>query len=60
MSQAELYRSYAEACFRVAHNAVDDAERARWVSTAQHWLQWAQDEESKGSKKDANAEGNEV
>jgi hypothetical protein len=30
------------------------------MTMAQHWLQWAQDEESKGSKKDANAEGNEV
>jgi hypothetical protein len=43
MSQAELYRSYAEACVRVAHNAADEAERARWISIAQHWLQWAQE-----------------
>ena len=45
MSQAELYRSYAEACFQVARNA-NDAERARWVM-AQHWLHCTQEEELK-------------
>ena len=45
MTQPELYRAYAEACFRVAKTSTDEAERARWISMAQHWLQWAQDEE---------------
>jgi len=44
MSQAELYRSYAEACVRAAQNAANEAERARWVGIAQHWLQWAEEE----------------
>jgi hypothetical protein len=47
MTQAELYRGYAEACFRVARTSTDDAERARWIGMAQQWLQWAQDEEAK-------------
>ncbi len=44
MSQAELYRSYAEACMRAAQNAANDAERARWVAMAQHWFEWAEEE----------------
>ena len=47
MTQAELYRAYAETCFRVAKISTDDTERARWINMAQHWLQWAQDEEEK-------------
>jgi hypothetical protein len=50
MTQAELYRAYAEACFRVEKTATDEAERSRWVSMAQHWLQWAQQEEMKASR----------
>jgi hypothetical protein len=46
MSEADEYRGYAEACFRVAQGATDESERARWTSMAQHWLQWAQDEEA--------------
>jgi hypothetical protein len=59
MSQAELYRGYAEACFRTARNTTDELERARWIGMAQQWLLWAQEEEAKGPKKDANGEGNE-
>ena len=40
-AQADLYRSYAEACIRLASAAHDEAERARWVEMAQHWLDWA-------------------
>jgi hypothetical protein len=40
MPQAELYRSYAEACVRAAQNAANEAERPRWIGMAQHWLQW--------------------
>jgi hypothetical protein len=47
MTQPELYRAYAEACFRIAKAAADEAERARWISMAQHWLDWAQEEETK-------------
>ena len=47
MTSPELYRSYAEACFRVAKLSTDEAERGRWLSMAQHWLQWAQEEEEK-------------
>ena len=46
MSQAKTYRDYAEACFRVALTTAEEAERARWVSMAQQWLQWAQEEEA--------------
>ena len=45
MTQADVYRAYAEACFRVARNSADEAERARWIGMAQHWLQWAQEVE---------------
>jgi hypothetical protein len=51
MSKAELYRAYAEACFRTAQTITDEAERARWVGMAQQWLQWAQDEEAKAKPK---------
>jgi hypothetical protein len=44
MSQVELYRSYAEACVRAAQNTANEAERARWIGIAQHWLQWAEEE----------------
>jgi len=50
MSQADLYRSYAEACFLAAQATTDTAERAKWIGMAQHWLQWAQDEETKKPK----------
>jgi hypothetical protein len=43
---ADTYRSYAEACFRIAQTTTDDAERARWIAMAQHWLQWAQEAEA--------------
>ena len=46
MSQAELYRSYAGACVRAAQHATNDAERARWIGMAQHWVQWAEQEEA--------------
>jgi hypothetical protein len=49
MTQAELYRAYAEACFRVAKTAAEESERARWLGMAQHWLQWAQDEDAKAA-----------
>jgi hypothetical protein len=49
MSRADLYRGYAEACFRIAQSAADGAERARWIGMAQQWLQWAQDEEAGSS-----------
>jgi hypothetical protein len=42
-----LYRAYAEACFRIAKTCTDEAERGRWIGMAQHWLQWAQEEEEK-------------
>jgi hypothetical protein len=51
MSKAELYRAYAEACFRTAQVTVSEAERARWVGMAQQWLLWAQEEEAKESPK---------
>ena len=41
MSQVELYRGYAKACFRAAQTTTNEAERARWIGMAQHWLQWA-------------------
>jgi hypothetical protein len=50
MSQAELYRSYAEACVRAAQNAANEAERARWIGMAQHWLQWAQEADQPGKQ----------
>jgi len=50
MSQAELYRSYAEACFRATQATSDRDERARWLAMAQHWLPWAEQEELKKSK----------
>jgi hypothetical protein len=50
MSQAELYRAYAEACFRLAKNTIDEHERTRWVGMAQQWLQWTQEEEAKEPK----------
>jgi hypothetical protein len=49
MTQAELYRAYAEACFRVAKTAPEETERARWLGMAQHWLQWAQNEDAKAA-----------
>jgi hypothetical protein len=45
MSQADRYRGYAKACIQAAKAAVDDRERGRWLGMAQHWLQWAQEEE---------------
>ena len=50
MTQPELYRAYSEACFRIAKAAADDAERSRWISMAQHWLDWAQEEETKSAQ----------
>jgi len=46
MSQAELYRSYAQACFRAAQGTANQAERGRWLGMAEHWLHWAQEEEA--------------
>jgi hypothetical protein len=60
MVQAELYRDYAEACFRVAQTVGDRAERARWIDMAQQWLQWAQEEEAvrpKPAQSDRNRTG---
>jgi hypothetical protein len=45
MSEASKFREYAESCFKIAQAATDEAERARWMSMAQKWLQWAQDAE---------------
>lgn len=45
-SQADVYRTYAEACVRIAQNVSDDFERSRWISMAQQWLQWAQEVEA--------------
>jgi hypothetical protein len=46
MTQAALYRSYAEKCFEIARAATDEAERGRWLGMAQSWLQWAQEIEA--------------
>ena len=49
MTQAELYRSYAEKCFEIARAATDESERGRWLDMAQSWLHWAQEIEAAGS-----------
>ncbi len=46
MTQAALYRSYAEKCVEIARAATDEAERGRWLGMAQSWLQWAQEIEA--------------
>jgi hypothetical protein len=50
MSEAPRFREYAESCFKIAQDTTDEAERTRWISMAQKWLQWAQDEEAKEPK----------
>ena len=50
-SKAELYRSYAEACLAVARSVADQSERARWISMAQHWLDWATEAAMQPEKK---------
>src|SRR4051812_37528885 len=45
-SKADLYRSYAAACLRLAGNTCAP-ERAHWIEMARHWLQWAEDEDQR-------------
>jgi len=40
-SKGDLYRTYAEMCFRTAHSATDVAERMRWLAMGQHWVELA-------------------
>jgi hypothetical protein len=44
--RAETYRTYAETCFRIAQTITDEAEHARWIDMARHWLHWAQKAEA--------------
>jgi hypothetical protein len=40
-SIGDLYRRYAELCFRMAHRAGTEAERLLWVEMGQEWVQRA-------------------
>ena len=40
-SRGDLYRKYAEMCFRIAHSVATDAQRARWIEMGQHLVEWA-------------------